>query len=108
MKKLLLVGLMVVTLSLLVGLAVPAFAHGPGDGEPAPADQDTWEAMHEACEEGDWEKMDEAAEEFHGEDSGYMPYHGDDTPQEENGGSSNYRGSMGGHMGSGQGGMMNW
>ncbi len=90
MKKILVVGLVIVTLSLLASLAIPALAHGPGDGETAPAHQEAWEAMHEACEEGNWEAMAEAAEEAHGE-----------------------WGGMGGHMsgsmmGSGWGGMMGW
>lgn len=81
MKRILLVGLVVASLGLLAaGFAIPAFAHGPGGGEAAPADQDAWEAMYEACVNGDWEAMAEAAEEAHGD-------------------------GMGGHMG---GGMMGW
>ena len=101
MKRILLVGLLVASLGLLVaGFAIPVFAHGPGGGEAAPADQDAWESMHEACETGDWEAMAEAAEEVHGEDFGDMPCHGD---------GSNHWG-MGGHMGGGMmgGGMMGW
>ncbi len=75
MKRILLVGLVVVSLVLAAGFTIPILAHGPEDGETAPADQTTWEAMHEACEEGDWEAMAEAAEEVHGEDFASMPCH---------------------------------
>ncbi len=70
MKRILLVGLVIAVLSLLVTLSIPVFAHGPTEGEPGISDQETWQAMHEACEEGDWEAMEEAAEEFH-EEAGY-------------------------------------
>jgi len=99
MKRILLVGLVVA--SIVAGFAIPAFAHGLQGGEAAPADQDAWESMHEACETGDWEAMAEAAEEVHGEDFGDMPCHGD--------GDNRWDG-MGGHMGRGMmgGGMMGW
>ena len=74
MKRVLLFGVVIATLSLLGGLTVPVLAHGPEDGETAPAEQKAWEAMHEACEGGDWEAMDEA-EEVHGEDFASMPCH---------------------------------
>ncbi len=76
MKKLLLIGSIVLILGLLIaGFTTPIFAHGPDDGGATPADEEAWEAMHEACENGDWEAMAEAAEEVHGEDFGYMGGH---------------------------------
>lgn len=61
-----------------------AKAMDTGKGTPwtsgRPTKQDAWEAMYEACVNGDWEAMAEAAEEAHGD-------------------------GMGGHMG---GGMMGW
>ncbi len=94
MKKILLIGSTVLLLGLLiVGFTTPMFAHGPDDGEATPANEEVWEAMHEACESGDWEAMSEAAEEAHGEDFDYM------------GGMGGRMGGMGGHMG---GGMMGW
>ena len=78
MKKILVVGLVIVILSLLASLAIPALAHGSGDGDTVPTNGEAWEAMHGACENGDWEGMAEAAEEAHGE-----------------------WGGMGGHMGGG-------
>ena len=103
MKKLLTIGLMVAILSLGTGLAIPVFAHGPTDGDSAPVEQDLWQAMHEACEEGDWEAMAEAAEEFH-EENGHTACHGSYATEEE---------GWGGHMGGGMmdrgwGGMMGW
>ena len=74
---------------LIVGFATPIFAHGSGDGGATLENEGAWEAMHEACANGDWEAMAEAAEEVHGEDFSHM----------------SYRGGMGGHMG---GGMMGW
>ena len=87
MKKLLLIGSIVLVIGLLiVGFTTPIFAHDPDDGGTMPADGEAWEAMHEACENGDWEKMAEAADEVHGESG------------------------MGGHMGGGMmgRGMMGW
>ncbi len=105
MKKVLMVGLVMVTLGLLAGFAIPVFAHGLD--EDVPTDQEAWEAMHEACETGDWEAMAEAAEEVHGEDFDSMPCHGEDyySSEEENRSSTSGWGGMGGHMG---GGMMGW
>ncbi len=52
MKRLWLIGLIVIVLGLLVaGFAVPTFAHDPGGG--------AWEEMHQACESGDYEAMAE-------------------------------------------------
>ena len=98
MKKLLLIGSIVLVLGLLIaGFATPIFAHSPDDGGVTPANEEAWEAMHEACESGDWEAMAEAAEEAHGEDwDGHM------------GGSmwgNGLNGMGGGHMGRG---MMGW
>ena len=111
-KKILLVGLMITTLSLLVGFTVPVLAHSPTEGDSGTPDQETWQAMHEACEEGDWESMAEAAEEVHGEDFSSMPCHDESYYDVEDGGQvpANRRGGMGEDMGSGMmggwGGMM--
>ena len=60
MKRFLVAGLVVTTLGLLIaGFVTPLFAHGSEDGQ---ANEEVWEAMHEACESGDWEAMAEAAE----------------------------------------------
>lgn len=60
MKKILFTILGIAGLSLLIaGVAVPAFAH---DTETTGA-QGNWNAMHEACEEGDWEAMEALHEE---------------------------------------------
>lgn len=99
------IGLIVLVGGLLIaGLTTPIFAHGPNDSEVAPADEEAWEAMHEACWSGDWEAMAEAAEEMHGEDFDHMPCHGYYAPEDE-GGSATRWGGMGGHMGRG---MMGW
>ncbi len=99
MKKLLLIGSIVLVLGLLIaGFTTPIFAHGPDDGGASPDNEKAWEAMHGACESGDWEAMAEAADEVHGDDFSHMPYHDSyDT--------TNRWGGMGGHMG---GGMMGW
>ncbi len=71
MKKLLMIGSIVLVLGLLIiGSTTTIFAHGPDDGGVMPADEEAWGAMHEACENGDWEAMAEAAEEVHGENMG--------------------------------------
>ncbi len=103
MKKVLVVGLVIASLTLLFSFAIPVLAHGSGDGETAPADQEVWEAMHEACEDGDWEAMAEAAEEVHGKDFGSMPCHNEGYSPPEDGDRvpTNRWGGMGGHMGSG-------
>ena len=90
MKKLLMIGSIVLVLGLLIiGSTTTIFAHGPDDGGVMPADEEAWEAMHEACEDGDWEAMVEAAEEVHGEDW-------------------NGTGGMMGNGWNGMGGMMGW
>ena len=97
MKKLLLIGSIVVVLGLLIaGFTTPIFAHGPDGGGATPDNDTAWEAMHEACESGDWEAMAEAAKEAHGEDFGHMPYHDEDDYAPVN-----RWGGMGGHMGGG-------
>ena len=97
MRKLLLIGSILLVLGLLViGFATPIFAHSPDDGEITPANGGAWEAMHEACEEGDWEAMAEWHAQCYGEE-GTM-----------NGGMMRggmMGGGMGGHMGRG---MMGW
>ncbi len=93
MKKLLLIGSIVLVLGLLiVGSTTFIFAHGTEDGGTTPANEAAWETMHEACENGDWEAMAEAAEEVHGEDFGYMPYHDGNYHTTANG----WSGMMGG------------
>ncbi|MHC4665142.1 MAG: hypothetical protein ACYS9T_04180 [Planctomycetota bacterium] len=104
MKKISLVGLVIAVLSLIVTFSIPVFAHGPTGGDLESPDQETWQEMHEACEEGDWEAMAEAAEEFH-EEAGYGGCHGYGTGDEDY--TSGWNGMMGGHMG-GRGGMMGW
>ena len=106
MKRILLVGLIIVALSLAAGFAVPIFAHGPAEGDSGTPDQETWQSMHEACEEGDWQTMVEDAEEVH-EGLGYAPCHGDDYSTSEDGSPNSWGGMMGGPMGGG-GGMMGW
>lgn len=106
MKRILVIGIIVVLLSSLAIFAVPVFAHGPTDGDSGTTDQGTWQAMHEACEEGDWEAMAEAAEEVH-EDLGYAPCHDYDYPTSKDGSPNSWGGMMGGQMG-GWGGMMGW
>ncbi len=101
MKKLLLIGSLVLVVGLLIiGFTTPIFAHNPDDGGATQVDEGAWEAMHEACENGDWEAMAEAADEVHGEDFGHMPYHDKDDYTSANGWNG-----MGGHMG---GSMMGW
>jgi len=96
LKRILLVAVVLAALGVLVaGFAIPAFAHGPEVGDVTTAGDEAWEAMHQACEDGNWEAMAQAAEEVHGEDFDSMPCHGD--------GSNDW--GMGGHMG---GGMMGW
>ncbi len=100
MKKLLLIGSILLVLGLLIaGLTTPLFAHGPDDGGATPANGEAWAAMHEDCENGDWGAMADAAEEVHGEDFDVMPCHSEGDY------ASDGWGGMGGHM---SGGMMSW
>jgi hypothetical protein len=103
MKRLLLIGSIVLVLGLLIVSSTSSlFAHGTEDGLTTLANEDAWEAMHEACENGDWEAMAKATEEAHGEDFDHMPYHNENYHT-----GSSWGGMMGGHMG-GWGSMMGW
>ena len=106
MKRIIMVCLVLAGLT-VVGYAIPVLAHGPEGTGTATTNQDTWEAMYEACETGDWETMAEAAREFHGEGFGYIPRHDKDyyAPEEGSQVPANPWGGMWDHMG---GGMMNW
>jgi hypothetical protein len=106
MKRILLVGLVVAGLT-VVGFSVPVFAHGPEGTGTVNTNQDTREAMYEACWNGDREAMAEAAEAVHQDNFSYMPcYGGGYYPSDEGGQApANYWGGMGNHMG---GGMMSW
>ena len=87
MKKLLLIGSIVLVLGLLiVGFTAPIFAHGPDDGGVASANEEAWEAMHEACESGDWEAMGE----------GHAEYHSTEDPMNKGMAGSGMMGMMGG------------
>lgn len=77
MKKILMLGSILLVLGLLVVASTTTiFAHSPDNGETSATDGEAWEAMHEACENGDWEAMSELAEEVHGTgghmDGGHM------------------------------------
>ncbi len=106
MKKILLVGLIVVAVGLAAGFAVPVLGHDPVDKNSGISEQGTWQAMHEACQEGDWDAMAEAAQEVH-EGLGYGPCHIYGSSYSEDGSANSRGGMMGGHM-SGWGGMMGW
>lgn len=106
MKRILFVGLLITALSLGVGFAGPVFAHSPAEGDSGTPDQESWQAMYEACEKGDWEAMAEAAKEVH-ESFGYAPYHGYEYPSSNYWRPNSWGGMMGGHMG-GWNGMMGW
>lgn len=77
MKRILVIGLAIATVSLLGGFALPVLAHGLDDDDTTLPSSEAWEAMHEVCETGDWEAMAEAAEEVH-EGLGYVPCYGYD------------------------------
>ena len=80
MKKLLVIGSIVLVLGLLIGGSTTSiFAHVPEDGEATLANGVVWDTMHEACENGDWEAMAKAAEEAHGEDFGHMHSHDENS-----------------------------
>jgi hypothetical protein len=109
MKRILLIGLIMASMSLLIAVfAIPAFAHGPG-GKTGSTDNGEWEAMYEACLSGDWGAMIEAAKEVHENYSGYMPCFGYNEGtggyNEESQSPSSGWGEIGHHMG---GGMMGW
>lgn len=106
MKRFLVIGLVVLVVGLLVaGFTLPTLAHGPED-EDAPVNQEAWEAMHEACENGDWQAMAEAAEEAHGADVDYMPGYNENGYESANGWGNMGGGMMGNGWGSMGGGMM--
>ncbi len=93
MKKLLLIGSIVLVLGLLItGFTASLFAHSPDDGGATLENEGAWDAMHEACANGDWEAMTEAADEAHGEDFGHMSHYGEDYYEPHH---------WGGHMGGG-------
>ncbi len=94
MKRMLIVGLVVALMSLVAVLAVPVFAHDPMEADSGTADQETWQAMHEACEEGEWEAMVEAAEEVHA-DLDYDSCHCDQYLNTEEGTPGSWGGMMG-------------
>jgi L-aminopeptidase/D-esterase-like protein len=105
-KKILLVGLIVVAVGLAAGFAVPTLAQSPLERNSGTADQETWQAMHEACQEGDWDAGAEAAQEVH-EGLGYASCHGYGYPASEEGNAGSQGGMMGGGMMGGRwGGMM--
>jgi hypothetical protein len=105
MKKILVVILIVVIVSLLA-FAIPAFAHNPNDESGDTTAQRTWEAMHDACEEGDWQAMVGAAEEVH-ENFDYALCHDNGYLDSQDGNPEGWGGMMGGHVG-GWGSMMEW
>lgn len=94
MKKIALILAGIALLSLIIFAAVPALAHGPSDGE---TDDGTWNAMYEACENGDYQAMADAAEEYHEtyDNHCFVEDAADD-----------WDGHMGGMMGGGWSGMM--
>ncbi len=108
MKKKLIIITVAVMVGLFAGFAIPAFANGPQDGPQA--DQDGWQAMHDACGQGDGEAMSRAAEEVHGADFSSMPCNGvdyDESQGEVGTSGAGMMNGMGGHMsGDNMGGMM--
>ena len=104
MKRILVITTVVAILSLGAVFAVPVFANSPTEGDSGTPDEQTWQAMHEACEEGDWEAMAETAEEVH-ENLGYASCHSGEYPATDDSGQTfpNRWGGMGGHMGDGGG-----
>jgi hypothetical protein len=101
MKKILIIGGILAVLSMLISLlAIPARAQDPADADASPPGQETWQAMHQSCGDGDWEAMEDAAEAFQGEDLSSMPCH-DENPDYQNGeGMMGSQGMMGGSNGS--------
>src|SRR4030065_1253935 len=101
MKKVMVIGRVVLALSVTAFFAIPAFAQWPAGGDDG--GNEAWQAMHEACEEGDWEAMAGAAEAYHEDsDDGHCDFDGD----EESGGS--YSSGWGGMMDSGHMGGSSW
>lgn len=103
MKKIIVIGSLILTFGLLAGFAAPVYAHELETDDLAPQYRESWQTMYEACKEGDWEAMVEAAEEFH-EVFDYTSCHGY-YPDKEADSASFWGGMMGrgwgGHMGRG-------
>lgn len=102
-KKILIVAsaaLGVVLLALF--LVVPALA---SDGD-TPKNEESWQQMHEACENGNWQAMNDAMQKVYG---GTPPCHNQDDETSPTPGQTNTFG-RGGMMGGGMmgGGMMGW
>ncbi|MFH1647361.1 MAG: hypothetical protein ABID71_06750 [Chloroflexota bacterium] len=94
MKKVLVIGLVVLALSVTAFFAIPAFAHWPTGGDEG--GNEAWQAMHEACEEGDWEAMAGAAEAYHEDnDDDHCSFDGDEDGDVSY---SGWGGMMGGGM----------
>ncbi len=133
MRRILLAGAIATALAVLIaGFAIPALAHGGSEGSGTETlNPEDWEAMYEACLNGDWEGMLEEMEEFHEQFFTGMPCFGtantgpDGESQTPGPGwdgimgegwydhmGGGYGGSYGGHMGGGMmggwGGMMGW
>lgn len=121
-KKALMVGIVVAAVALATGFTLPALAQGP---EKSPDTTANWQAMHDACVNGDWAAMQKAAQEAHGDNLDNTPCHGqDDQPQPGNQTTNPGSGMMGGWNGGGMmgggwngggtggmmgsGGMMSW
>jgi len=112
MKKVLLTGAVLTVLGLLLAFTIPALAHGLGSDEATSTNNEAWEDMYEACQNGDWAAMTEAAGQFQSEDYDNMPYYENyNSMPDENGETSSEGWSgTGNHMGGGMmgGGMMGW
>jgi len=111
MKKIILIGSTLIVLGLFATWAIPALAHGSTGGATTSTNNEAWEDMYQACQNGDWEAMGEAARDFHGE--GYdMPYHEDYNGMTDEDGETSGESwdEMGSHTGGGMmgGGMMGW
>lgn len=104
MKRNLVIGIISAILISLVIITIPAFAHGPSEDGKSTATGETWQAMYEACEEGDWQAMAEAAQEAHA-DLEYITCYDGEYLDQENSNSGGWGGMMGGYMHSG---IMGW
>ena len=117
MKKLILIGSVIVVMGALFAIfGIPALAQ-PSDNVTAPPDQQARQDMYQACQNGDWSAMADAAQRAHGDNwNGMMG--GWSNPSGGNSGTgSGWGGMMGGgwssptpssprYSGSGWGGMM--
>lgn len=66
MKKLLLIWSVIVVLgAMFVIFGIPALAQ-TADNVTAPPDQQAWQDMYQACQNGDWNAMADAAQRAHG------------------------------------------